>query len=182
MNRRDVLLHRLRELTTEITTEEAQVQHLSEQLSTALDNLKRARETKDAKTEAQVKHLEFRTVKLVDQNVNEECEIKDMHQQVGILEWELHCTFKEQNNIKKKKALRDQSDRQQYGIGVNEPEEVANARRRMWTGSFWNFLDSEYSKGAPRYDARSRKVKELMEKSTSTKVISAVVNDHEFDL
>ena len=90
-----------------------------------------------------------------------------MRRQAEILEWDLHCTVKKWSSIKINKAMSEQAERSRHGIAENDPEEVATARKKMWTGSFWSFLDSEYSKGAPRYDARSRKVKELMDKEAA---------------
>ena len=60
------MLHRLGEVESELNQDDIKLQQLSEKLSTVLESLERGLFDHEGKTEAQVKHLEFRQLKLAE--------------------------------------------------------------------------------------------------------------------
>ena len=116
--------------------------------------------------------MQFRAERVFQQYLVEHQEVIKMQQKLKAMEKELKCVFTDEKNRLKSRELKAQADRQKYGIKEGDPEELAAARRRIYPGIIYEIFDKDETKGAARYDARNKLLKQMLQRSTMTKVTS----------
>ena len=135
--------------------EENKLQVMSKQLSDALDRLEQIADPEqyEGKNQKQVDHLKFRTAKIIEQNNIEEQEVRALVAKIQKMELLKQCVIREENNLRKSAAMKEQTKVEEHGGYVCEPDIVKQKRKDQYLNEI---VDPECKQAINQYDRRNR--------------------------